>query len=338
MAVWLARAGRYGQDEDLALSKNLAIIGWEDLPDLTEVKTREELEAVVRQTFPDAKPKTVANWIGQLWAFRNRIQIDDLAVLPMKSQAAIAVGRVTGPYQYRSDLGIGPRHTRPVQWLRKDIPRSAFDQDILYSFGAFMAVCQIQRNDAEARIRAVLEGHPVPSSSPTPVEPETGQDTALENLEEYSQDQILKAVGRKFRGHDLARLVNEVLKAQGYQTQLSPVGPDGGVDIVAGRGPMGFDPPRLCVQVKSSDDPVDVKVLRELQGVMQNVSAEQGLLVAWGGFRQSVVAEARRLFFNLRLWDSGDLVREVLAYYEQLPKDLQAELPLKRIWALVPEE
>jgi restriction system protein len=101
---------------------------------------------------------------------------------------------------------------------------------------------------------------------------------------------------------------------------------------------MGFDPPRLCVQVKSSNDPIDVKVLRELQGVMQNVSAEQGLLVAWGGFRQSVLAEARRQFFNLRLWDSGDLVSELLQHYEQLPKDLQAELPLKRIWALVPEE
>jgi hypothetical protein len=42
MVVWLIRAGRYGQDEDLALEKNLAIIGWEELGDLSKVKSRED--------------------------------------------------------------------------------------------------------------------------------------------------------------------------------------------------------------------------------------------------------------------------------------------------------
>ena len=36
---------------------------------------------------------------------------------------------------------------------------------------------------------------------------------------------------------------------------MSPEGPDGGVDICVGKGPMGFDSPKLRVQVKSSDDP-----------------------------------------------------------------------------------
>jgi restriction system protein len=101
---------------------------------------------------------------------------------------------------------------------------------------------------------------------------------------------------------------------------------------------MGFDPPRLCVQVKSSDTPEDVKTLRELQGVMRNFGAEQGLLVAWGGFKSSVHAEARRHFFEIRLWDAGDVVKALLENYERLPEDVQAELPLKRIWSLVLEE
>jgi restriction system protein len=71
---------------------------------------------------------------------------------------------------------------------------------------------------------------------------------------------------------------------------------------------------------------------------MSNFGAEQGLLVAWGGFKQSVGNEARQLFFNVRLWDQGELVRAVLEHYDRLPDDLQAELPLKRIWTLVPEE
>ena len=43
-------------------------------------------------------------------------------------------------------------------------------------------------------------------------------------------------------GHGLATLVNAILEAQGDTTHQSPEGPDKGVDIVAGRGPMGFYP------------------------------------------------------------------------------------------------
>ena len=101
---------------------------------------------------------------------------------------------------------------------------------------------------------------------------------------------------------------------------------------------MGFDPPRLCVQVKSSSSPMGVSVLRELQGVMTNFNADQGLLVSWGGYRSSVISEARRLFFQIRLWDAGDLVKALLENYEKLSDSMQAELKLKRIWALVLEE
>jgi len=236
---------------------------------------------------------------------------------------------VEGPYQYQRDLPGGPAHTRPVSWIRTDIPRSAFDQDLLHSLGAFMTVCQIQRNNAEARIQALLRGKRPPTPDPA--------EEAVTDIEQYARDQIVAHISRKFRGHDLPRLVDEILRARGYHTQLSPAGPDGGVDIIAGRGAMGFDPPRACVQVKSSDSPVDVGVMRELQGVMKSFGAEQGLLVSWGGFKNSVLSEARRLFFEIRLWDAGDVVNALLEDYERMSPELQAELPLKRVWALVPE-
>ena len=115
-------------------------------------------------------------------------------------------------------------------------------------------------------------------------------------------------------------------------------GPDGGVDILAGAGPMGFDNPRICVQVKSSSSPADVTVFRSLQGSVQTFNAEQGLLVCWGGFNRKVIEEARRSFFTIRLWDSGDLLEAIIKNYDRFPDALQAELPLKRIWSLVVEE
>jgi restriction system protein len=230
------------------------------------------------------------------------------------------------------DLGEGAKHSRPVNWLNTDLPRSAFDQDLLYSFGALTTVCQVSRDKAEQRIEGMISG-----KVPKPDHEE--KEAEIADLEEYGRDQIRVQITQRFKGHDLARLVDEVLKAQGYYTRRSPEGPDGGVDIIAGRGTMGFDPPFLCVQVKSADAPVDVGVLRELQGTMKSYGAERGLLVSWGGFKTSVVrGEAPRQFFEIRLWDADDLIKAIMNNYEHLSGDLQAELPLKRIWVLVPEE
>ena len=338
MALWLVRSGRSGEYEDLALRTGRSLIGFHEVPDMSSVTDKESLLDILRDAYPDRPKNAIFNFRGQLWAFLKRIQVDDLVVLPLKTRSVVAVGRVTGSYEYKSDNPEGARHTRPVNWIRTDIPRSALDQDLLYSIGAFMTVCQIQRNKAEERISAIVEGKSVPQLLPPAIGGDIDEPQVTLDLEEYASDQIRTHIGQKFRGHELTYLVTEVLKAQGYKVLMSPAGPDGGIDIIAGRGPMGFDQPRLCVQVKSSDTPVDVTVLRELKGVMDDFKADQGLLVSWGGFKQTVLNDSRRRFFEIRLWDAGDLVKEILDHYDQLSKDIQAELPLKRIWALVLEE
>jgi restriction system protein len=333
MTVWLVRAGPYGERETLALEQGLSVIGWEEMGDLSGIDSRQDLEELVRTTYPDAGKGRVANWVGQLWAFRERIQVGDLVVLPLKKQSAIAIGNITGPYAFRSDLPADTRHTRPTKWLKTDIPRSRFDQDLLYTFGAFMTVCQIQRHNAEERIKAIVSGQ-VP---PTLASDEGEQAETPADLEQFAQDDLARFITRKFKGHELARLIDEILVTQGYQTVVSPEGADGGVDIIAGSGPMGFDSPRLCVQVKSSETPIGAAVLRELQGTMKNFGADQGLLVSWGGFAAPLLKEARHLHFEIRLWDAGDVVANLLRRYEQLSPGIQAELPLKRIWVRMPE-
>ena len=74
--------------------------------------------------------------------------------------------------------------------------------------------------------------------------------------------------------------------------------------------------------------------LDQLIGVMQNVNAEQGLLVSWGGFKSSIDKEKAGKFFSVRFWDQDDLIDQLLAHYERLDDDLRAELPLKRIWTI----
>ncbi|HEO70867.1 MAG TPA: restriction endonuclease [Candidatus Hydrogenedentes bacterium] len=339
MSVWLVRAGRNGEQEDFAIDNAVAVIGWDELPDLAHIDSREKLHELMQVVYPDEGKRTIASYVSQVWMFRNRIQPGDIVVLPVKTRSMIAIGKCIGPYKYKSTNPEGARHTRAVTWIREDIPREAFAKDLLYSFGAFRTVCQITRNNAETRVRAVLEGKPDPLMPTAGAEAEESEDIfVVPDLEQYAADQIRQYIARKFKGHEMAQIVAEVLRAEGYQMEVSSPGPDGGVDILAGRGPMGFDAPRLCVQVKSTSGPVDAKVLRELRGVMEDRGADQGLLVSWSGFTRPTVQEAQRQFFRVRLWDAGTLVGKVLANYEKLSEELRAELPLKRIWTLVPDE
>lgn len=331
MSLWLVRAGRHGEQEQGALEHSVATIGWSEFSDLSHIKTKDELAELYTNVNPAAKKMQAVNEVGQIWRFVREIQKDDLVALPLKTQSAIAIGKVVGDYEYK-ELTPNIKHIRRVKWL-KTIPRSAFDQDILYSLGAFMTVCRIERNDAENRVRKLLQKGEVAEEG---AKPEVAEEVI--DIEVYAKDQIVKHVGAKFKGHNLARLVEAILRAQGYVTKQSPPGPDGGVDILAAAGPLGFDKPRVCIQVKSSSSPVDVKVIRELQGVMSKVRAEQGLLVSWGGFTNSAIQEARDAFFSIRLWDQGALLEEIFKYYEQFGDELKAELPLKRMWGFVAEE
>ena len=88
------------------------------------------------------------------------------------------------------------------------------------------------------------------------------------DLEELAKDSIAKWIIRKFKGHGMAKLVDAILRAQGFTTYLSPAGPDKGIDILAGSGAFGFMNPKICVQVKSGDTPTDHLEFTHLIGAM----------------------------------------------------------------------
>jgi restriction system protein len=327
----------------------MALIGFRNVPSLADATSYEDVQQIVKAAMPEAKPRAVGNFAGQLWAFAVAMKVGDIVVLPRKLTSQIAIGRVTGGYEYRQ-IGSEHRHTRGVEWLRPDVPRSAFEQDLLYSFGAFMTVCNISRNDGERRIKAVLNGKPDPGPSLTItretnkaqtssdlVPQRVSQDFDAPDLAQLANDQVVAHIQARFSGHALARLVDAVLQADGWFTKVSPPGADGGVDILGGRGPFGLDAPRLCVQVKSQTTAADVTVYRTLQGTMQSFKAEQGLLVCWGGFNKAVRSESRQGHFTVRLWESSDLVAATYRNYHKLPAEIQADLPLKQVWMLVPE-
>jgi restriction system protein len=60
--------------------------------------------------------------------------------------------------------------------------------------------------------------------------------------------------------------------------------------------------------------------------------------VSWGGFKQTVLKEARDDHFYIRLWSEKEVLEQVYRHYERLSESWRARIPLRLIWALVGEE
>jgi restriction system protein len=157
-AAWLVRGGERGEREDAALSGALVIAGWEGLGDISGSGTREGIRQALRSTYPEVADNVIANWTGQLWRFREQISFGDLVVMPLKTRPGwVAVGQITGPYEYRAQESEGFRQVRPVKWLRADLPREAFRPDLRASITSLLTVCGLTRNDAARRIAHLAE-------------------------------------------------------------------------------------------------------------------------------------------------------------------------------------
>ncbi len=340
--LWLVRLGKNGEFETSALDNALLSIDFSMTADLSAAQNRDAILNSVKEIFPDAKPRSQTNIAAQINQFVNTIAIGDIVVSPLKTLGKIALGEVTGAYQ---QLANG-YPARPVKWLATDISRDTFKQDLLFSFGAFMTVCEVSRNNALRRVLKVLETGRDPGDGVTPILPNQNTDEGVQvtdldqviNLEQMARDQIERRISSIFTGHRFTELVAAILTAQGYLTYISPPGPDGGVDIVAGGGTIGFESPRLVVQVKSGNITVDGQILKDLIACVEDVRADQALMVSWSGFDRTVSKRTSELFFRVRFWGRDEIINTLLTVYDKLPEEIRAELPLRRTWILVPED
>ena len=343
MVAWTVRTGSHGERDSWALNNGVVGGGWLQVPDLTAVTSRQGMADLVSEIYgATEKAGAIPNYTGQLWALRDRIQVGDLMVLPLKTTSQIALGYVSSGYDYLADEpDPSRRHILRVKWERTDVPRTAVKQDLLFILGSAITVFKPSRNDAAWRLEQILVTGKDPGArvnSPVAVSAESDNDetaevlTTGEQLEEFASTRIQTLIQENFAGHDLARLVEAVLVADGFICERKPPGADGGVDILAGRGPLGLDSPRVVVQVKSDSSPIGDPVVQTLQGAITRFNADQALLVAWGGVNKQAEKFLETTKFQIRVWDSADLIASLLRVYSSLPADIRSELPLKQIW------
>ncbi len=144
-------------------------------------------------------------------------------------------------------------NVRPVEWL-KVVPRTAFSQAALHSFGAFLTVST--SNDYLEEMQLVLQGETMiadPLASPTEEIDDADNKATAQNLYEAAaqetEDYLLKAWQKT--GAAFEEVVGAVFEALGYTATVTQISADHGVDVIAHPDALGLVRPYIKVQVKS---------------------------------------------------------------------------------------
>ena len=335
MTAWVVRGGGRGEYEELFMSESVVSVDYSVVASITEFSSRDALREQLSS-------RSAAD---QLWRLAREIRSGDTVVLPRKSPRVIAVGQVSGEYQYRPSLEAP--HVRPVNWTAQEIPHADFEADFLNSFGGQGTVYRIRAADAESRLQQIvarhLAGAPIDQAEGTSASPDVppagGEDETFRiDLEEQINRRIIERIRQRFFGTRLEYFVASILRASGYHAIETRQGPDGGIDVIAGQGDLGFGHPRLCVQVKSGRSAVDLAEYNRLQGNIGSYGAEHGLLVSLSDFTRSVRNENERSYFQIRLWGPNEIVDRLLDTYDQLPEDIRSEIPIRNRGILIETE
>ena len=324
--VWGIHAGRTGDAESLFLKKDVIAIGWEKIGDLSKLKAnRDAFKDAMVKAYPETKSNAIPILAGQPYRFIHEIKINDIVVYPSKKSREVHIGKITGEYLYNMTDEMSYPHRRSVKWL-KTFPRTNFTQGALYEIGSAMSLFQV-KNFADEFITA-LEG----KATPAAINKDETVSYVIEDIEETTKDFILKKLSQELKGHPLTHFIANILNALGYRTRVSPEGPDGGIDIIAHKDELGFVPPIIKVQVKSSEGNVGDPIVSALYGKVG--PNEYGLLVTTGKFTNQAISFAKSKG-NLRLVDGDELIELILSHYDELDSRYKGLLPLKKVY--IPE-
>jgi restriction system protein len=327
--MWMVR-NNGGDYADEFVRQSIVAIGWKDAGSLTSLKSRDQIIRKVKETWTDYKPMKAVMSGSQLDKIANVMQVGDRVITFDPSSRIYHVGRIVGPYEFRSDADDVLANRRPVVWDGK-IERDDLSVPTKNSLGSTLTIFTVPE-PAEAEIEAILRGQGAAAHAPhesVAAEPEIGDENLLDETEararEFTKDKLAQ-----LEWDEMQELVAGLLRAMGYKTRVSAPGSDRGKDIVASPDGLGLEQPRIVVEVKHRQGQVNSQQIRSFLGGRHK--DDRGLYVSSGGYSKDARYEADRASIPLTLMDLEGLVDLVIEYYEKLDLPTRTLLPLKRIY------
>jgi restriction system protein len=307
------------------VNQGCIVIGWHELGDASKIApTRQAFKEAYLHAIPNCKPGTVPVSAGQVFRFVHEMEVGDIVVYPSRDDRMIHIGRITGAYQYVKDAQEEYPNRRATEWLCH-LNRDQFSQSALYELGSAMTLFRVTSHADE--FLSALSGNVTAQASEVD---EEAVATIAEQFEESTEDFVIKRLKEAQSSYEFEQFVAHLMQCMGYHARVTKASADGGVDVIAHKDELGFEPPVIKVQCKQSLGTNGRPDVQKLYGAIEK--EEMGLFVTLGSFS----ADARTFEqskSNLRLLDGKDLVELIFIHYDKFSPRYRALIPLKRTYS-----
>lgn len=328
--MWMVRAGEGGFRFDDFKDDSRVSIGWHEVGTLGALRSREDFSKIVSAAYPNSRKGQVISAASTLYRFVREIKVGDAVITYGPSERVYLVGTVSGEYEFSPQLSSEQPNIRVVKW-HGQVSRDALSVGARNSLGSTLTLFQVPAEVAE-EIHALLQGKPAPQAETLAV-PGVTETEQVEDLYKDIQGKGFEFIKDKVNmldWEDMQELVAGLLRAMGYKTRISPNGADRGKDIVASPDGLGFEDPRIVVEVKHRGAAMGSQEIRSFLGGRH--ANDKGLYVSTGGFTKDARYEAERASIPLTLMDLDDLVKSLLDHYEKMDIDMQRLIPLRKVY------
>ncbi len=314
--VWMVRAGERGYlAEDFA--RGFIAVGYQALGDMTEVADKESIWRKYVASYPNARQGEIANQVAMFYKFRSVLSIGETVVTYDPGSREYLIGKILSDYYYKPDEVRDYPHVRKVQWENR-VSRDSLTATSRNSLGSTLTLFSVNE-DIWAEFQSVLQGTPI-------VPPEETEEVEKKELQQIKEDtrgkarELIKDKILKLDDHEMEHLVAAILRAMGYKTRVTPVGPDRGVDVLASPDGLGLQEPRIKVEVKHRQKTsMGTQEVRGFLGGLRD--GNKGLYVSTGGFTKEAKYEADRATVPCTLIDLEDLASLIIDNYEKFDLD-----------------
>lgn len=161
------------------------------------------------------------------------------------------------------------------------------------------------------------------------------QQATIDELTAQANDGIGKYLDTidEYKFQDLCAAL---IRVMGYHIDfIAPRGKDGGIDIVAYKDPLGFEKPRLKIQVKkrietNKNNTDEIKILKSVLHKGEDI----GIFITGSTFTKDARTFARLSDIHIKLIDRTDLIDLWKSNYHKFTDAEKSLLPLKPIYFL----
>jgi len=307
----------FGQYTDHFLEGNYVGISWLKDADLSNVKTKEEIQKLYVEDHPDEKSQNViGQQVGQIARFLYEIKPGDYVITPAKDTEYIYYGIVQDePYYHATDYdGCPYTHRRKIKWHKERVQRKQFSVPFQNSIRSSLTVFLVKhKNDFFETIGKK-------------------EFVTQKQIRESTTEVVLKRI-LELDASEFELLVTSILAALGFEAEHTGKVGDEGIDAKGELNLHGMAKIKLIVQAKRYRLNAKIRA-KDVKALRQNIpSGAQGAFITTADFeKKALEAAVEPGFPHIGTIDGGQLVDLLSVTWEDLDLqgDLKQKLGLKR--------